>query len=78
MPSVTMCSYINISQSLSKFFIVSMKTFGPGEGGSQYKGLSRDMPLKWVSKSAFRYNNDPLFNAKTGINMGHVFYIKFY
>ena len=43
--------------------------------GSYYKGLSGDVPLKWVSKSASWYNNDPLFSAKTGINMGHIFRI---
>ena len=30
------------------------------EGGSYYKGLSRDVPLKLFSKSASWYNNDPL------------------
>ena len=33
------------------------------------------MPLKWVSKSASWYNNDPLFSAKIGINVGHIFKI---
>ena len=33
---------------------------------------SADVPLKWVSKSASWYNYDPLFSAKTGINMGHI------
>ena len=36
----------------------------PGGGGSKYKGLSGDVPLKWVSKSASWYNDDPLFSAK--------------
>ena len=44
-------------------------------GVSQYKGLSRDMWQKWVPKSASWFNDDPLFNAKTGINMGHIFKI---
>ena len=38
-------------------------------------GLSGDMPLKGVAKSASWYNDDPLFSAKTGINMGHIFKI---
>ena len=46
-----------------------------GGGGSWYKGLSRDVLLKWVAKSASWYNNDPLFSARTGINMGHIFKI---
>ena len=33
------------------------------------------MPLKWVAKSASWYNDDPLFSAKSGINMGHIFKI---
>ena len=44
-------------------------------GGFLDKGLSVDVPLKWVSKSASWYNDDPLFSAKTGINMGHIFKI---
>ena len=47
----------------------------PGTGGSLYKCLSGDMPLKWVSKSAAWYNDDPLLSATTGINMGHIFKI---
>ena len=30
---------------------------------------------KWVSKSASWYNDNPLFCAKTGINIGHIFKI---
>ena len=44
---------------------------GPGEGGSQYKGLSGNVPMKWVAKSA-SWNDDPLFSAKTGVKMGHI------
>ena len=36
-------------------------------GGSQYKGLSGDVPLKWVAKSASWHNDDFIFSAKTGI-----------
>ena len=39
------------------------------------KVSSGDVPLKRVSKSAS--NDDPLFSAKTGINMGHIFKIFF-
>ena len=31
--------------------------------------------IEWVSKSASWYNDDPLFSAKTGIDMGHIFKI---
>ena len=44
----------------------------PGVGGLS-KDLSGDEPLKWVAKSASLYNDDPLFSAKTGINMGIIF-----
>ena len=41
------------------------------EGGLLVQRLSRDMPLKWVPKSASWYNDEPLFSgsAKTVINM---------
>ena len=43
-------------------------------GGSLYKGLSGDVPLKWVSKSASWYETlFSMFSAKTGISMGHIF-----
>ena len=44
-------------------------------GGVLVQRSIRDVPLKWVSKSASWYNYDPLFSAKTGINMGHIFKI---
>ena len=45
-----------------------------GGVGSHYKGhRSGFVPLKWITKSASWYNDDPLFSAKTGINLGHIF-----
>ena len=35
-------------------------------GGGLVKGLSGDVPLKWVAKSVSWYNDDPLCSAKTG------------
>ena len=46
-----------------------------GGGDSQYKGLSWNVPLQWVTKSVSWYKDDPLFSAKTGINMGPIFKI---
>ena len=43
--------------------------------GSKYKDLFGVVLLKWVSKSTSWYNDNPLFDAKTGINMGHIFKI---
>ena len=37
--------------------------------------VSWDVPLKLVPKSSSWYNNDPLFNAEPGINMGHIYKI---
>ena len=56
-----------ISPVDSRLDKVDITWFVPG-------GLSGDVPLKWVSKSASWYNDDP-FSAKTGINMDHIFKI---
>ena len=48
----------------------------PGRGCSYCKGVSGDVLLKWVPKSASWYNNDPfLFSAKADISLGHIFKI---
>ena len=38
-------------------------------GGFLVQRSIRDVLLKWVAKSASWYNNDPLFSAKTDINI---------
>ena len=60
---------------MSHFFFLYLNgsTFKPW---AYYKGLSGNVPLKWVSKSASWYNDDTLlFSAKTGIKIGHIFKI---
>ena len=50
--------------------------FNPGVGGLLVQRsiwASGDVPLKWVSKLASWYNDDPLFSEKTGMNMGYIF-----
>ena len=46
---------------------------GGGGGVTKRKGLSWDVPLKLVAKSASWYMIDDPFSAKTCITMGHIF-----
>ena len=44
-------------------------------GGFLVQRSIREVLLKWVAKLASWYDDDPLFSAKTGINIGHIFKI---
>ena len=47
----------------------------PGGGGILVQRSIRERAAEMGLKVASWYNDDPLFSAKTGINMGHIFKI---